>query len=571
MSADLPIPRKAAGPDPLLSCGRPPRLAMRLRRRPHLSSEMLVLLASVYFAVFSNVRFWSAAITAPAQQWPMAIALLVLLVGLHVLLLGLLVNRWTAKPLLSVIVLVTAAASHFMQAFGLYLDADMVRNVLATDSRESSELITWSLLPPLLLAVIPVLLLWRVRLVGRPLKKALGARVLLLGGALAASAVAAMAGYQPLAALMRNQHDLRYLATPGNWMLSLGKVAFISPPGPAKPRLAIGTDAVQVAARPAGARPRLLVIVVGETARAQNWGLDGYVRDTTPELRQAGVINFTDTTSCGTATEVSLPCMFSPWGRHDYDQEKIRGHQSLLHVLDHAGIGVVWRDNQAGCKGVCEGLPMQSVSAWKDPQLCNGQRCWDQILLKDLDGALAMAKTRGGDKVLVLHMLGNHGPSYYDRYPPQFARFTPACQVPDLGRCSRQEIVNAYDNALRYTDHVLASAIGALAARSEVDSALVYLSDHGESLGEKGLFLHGVPYAIAPREQTHVPMVMWFGEGFARDEGLDLACLRQRATGPTSHDNLFPSVLGLLDVQTALYDPSRDLFAPCRAPAPTHA
>lgn len=564
MSADLPMPRKRPGADV-------PHLAARLRQPPRLSSEMLVLLASLYFAVFSNVRFWSAAITAPAQQWPMAISLLVLLVGLHALLLGLLVNRWTAKPLLSVIVLVTAAASHFMQAFGLYLDADMVRNVLATDPRESSELMTWSLLAPLLLAAIPVALLWRVELVGRPLKKALGARVLLLGGALAASTVAAVAGYQPLAALMRNQHDLRYLATPGNWMLSLGKVAFASPPGPAKPKLAIGTDAVQVAARPAGARPRLLVIVVGETARAQNWGLGGYARDTTPELRQAGVINFTDTSACGTATEVSLPCMFSPWGRHDYDEKKIRAHQSLLHVLDHAGIGVVWRDNQAGCKGVCEGLPMQSVTDAKDPQLCNDQRCWDQILLKDLDGALAMAKTTGRDKVLVLHMLGNHGPSYYDRYPPQFARFTPACQVPDLGRCSRQEIVNAYDNALRYTDHVLASAIGALARRTEVDSALVYLSDHGESLGEKGLFLHGVPYAIAPREQTHVPMVMWFGERFARDEGLDLQCLRQRATRPTSHDNLFPSVLGLLDLKTSLYDASRDLFAPCRAPAATHA
>jgi lipid A ethanolaminephosphotransferase len=560
VSTHLPLPRER--PDERAS-----GIPAWLQQRPRLGSEALVLLASVYFAVFSNARFWSAAITAPARQWPMALALLVLLVALHALLLGLVVNRWTAKPLLSVIVLVTAAASHFMLAFGLYLDADMVRNVLATDPRESSELMTWSLLPPLLLGAIPVALLWRVELVRRPWKQAIGARVLLLGGALAASAVAAVAGYQPLAALMRNQHDLRYLATPGNWMISLGKVAFASPPGAKKPRQPIGTDAIQVAARPAGARPRLLVIVVGETARAQNWGLDGYARDTTPELRQAGVINFTDTSACGTATEVSLPCMFSPWGRHGYDEGKIRAHQSLLHVLDHAGIGVVWRDNQAGCKGVCEDLPMQSVADAKDPQLCNGQRCWDGILLQDLDGALAMAKAGGGDRVLVLHMLGNHGPSYHDRYPPQFARFVPACQQADLGRCSRQEIVNAYDNALAYTDHVLASAIGQLAGRTDVDAALVYLSDHGESLGEKGLFLHGLPYAIAPREQTHVPMVMWFGDRFAQDEGLDLQCLRQRATRPTSHDNLFPSVLGLLDVKTSVYDRSRDLFAPCRKQA----
>jgi lipid A ethanolaminephosphotransferase len=558
MSTHLPMPRKSPTESGV-------HLPAWIQRRPQLTSEALVLLASLYFAIFSNARFWGAAIVEPTRQWPMAIALFLLLVALHVLLLGLLINRWTAKPLLGVILLVTAAASHFMNAFGLYLDADMIRNVLATDRRESSELLTWALLVPLLLGVIPVMLLWRVELVRRPLKRAIGARALLLGSAIAVSAIAAMAGYQPLAALMRNQHDLRYLATPGNWMVSLGNVAFASPPGAKQPKLPIGTDAVQVAARPAGARPRLLVIVVGETARAQNWGLDGYARDTTPELRQAGVVNFTDTSSCGTATEVSLPCMFSPWGRHDYDEKKIRAHQSLLHVLDHAGVGVVWRDNQAGCKGVCDGLPLQSVTDSKDPEFCNGQRCWDGILLKDLDSALAMAASKRGDKVLILHMLGNHGPSYYDRYPPQFARFTPVCDQPDLGRCSRQDIVNAYDNALSYTDHVLATAIGKLAQRTDVDTALMYMSDHGESLGEKGLYLHGVPYAIAPREQTHVPMIMWFGDRFAHDEGLNVSCLRQRATQPASHDNLFPSVLGLMDIKTSVYDASRDLFAPCRA------
>ncbi|TAA07664.1 phosphoethanolamine transferase [Pseudoxanthomonas winnipegensis] len=540
------------------------RLPAWLTQRPVLSSDALVVLASLYFACFSNARFWSAAITSPTQQWPMALALLVLLVGLHVLLLGLLLTRRTAQPLLTVIVLVTAAASHFMVKFGLYLDADMIRNVLATDRRESSELLTPSLLPPLLLALIPVLLLWRVRVRQRPLKVAVLRRGALLGGAALACVLAAVAAYQPLSALMRNQHDLRYLAAPGNWMISLARVTLAGPPGDKKPKQPIGLDAVQLPLRPAGAKPRLLVLVVGETARAQNWGLNGYARDTTPQLRQAGVINFPNTSSCGTATEVSVPCMFSPWGRANYDEAKIRGHQSLLHVLDHAGVGVVWRDNQAGCKGVCEGLPFQSVTESTDPEFCNGTRCFDGILLKDLDGALKLAKTKGGDRVLVLHMLGNHGPSYYDRYPPAFARYAPACQQADLGRCTREQIVNAYDNALTYTDHVLASAIAQLAARTDVDSALLYVSDHGESLGEKGLFLHGVPYAIAPREQTHVPMVMWFGDGFARDEGLDVQCLRQHADAPASHDNLFSSVLGLMDVKTSVYDASRDLFAPCR-------
>jgi lipid A ethanolaminephosphotransferase len=273
------------------------------------------------------------------------------------------------------------------------------------------------------------------------------------------------------------------------------------------------------------------------------------------------VINFPAVTACGSSTEVSLPCMFSPYGRHDYDQKKIRDHQSLLHVLEYAGIRTLWRDNQSGCKGVCQGLPMQALDDAKDPDLCNGKRCLDEILLRGLDAAVPAG---GGDRVVVLHPLGNHGPNYFERYPSAFRRYTPVCESVDLGECDRQSIVNAYDNALGYTDHVLAKLIGQLGRNPRYDTAMIYVSDHGESLGEKGLYLHGVPYAIAPEEQTRVPMVMWFSPGFAAGSGLDIACLRRESTQPASHDNLFPSVLGLLDVRTGVYDRDRDLFAACR-------
>jgi lipid A ethanolaminephosphotransferase len=256
--------------------------------------------------------------------------------------------------------------------------------------------------------------------------------------------------------------------------------------------------------------------------------------------------------------------MFSPYGRRDYDEGRIRSHQSLLHVLDHAGIATLWRDNQSGCKGVCDGLPVKRLDDARDAELCNGRRCLDEILIKDLQAQLSPVK---GDRVVVLHQLGNHGPNYFERCPPEFKRFTPTCDNPELGQCEREHIVNAYDNALLYTDHVLAQAIGFLRKQTAYDTALIYVSDHGESLGEKGLFLHGVPYAIAPQEQTRVPMVMWFSPGFASDSGLDLDCLRRRASQPASHDNLFPSVLGLLRVRTEVYRPADDLFAACRAPA----
>jgi len=302
------------------------------------------------------------------------------------------------------------------------------------------------------------------------------------------------------------------------------------------------------------------VVVLGETARAQNWGLNGYVRQTNPQLAQMGVINFPNMHSCGTSTEVSVPCMFSPFGRHDYNENNIRKHQSLLHVLEHAGITTLWRDNQSGCKGVCDGLTIQRLDDAKDPHLCKDGRCMDEILLQDL---AKQVRAKPGDRVVVLHQLGSHGPSYFERYPAGFRRFTPTCDTADLGNCERDLIANAYDNSLLYTDHLLARTVSTLEAMPDYDTAMIYLSDHGESLGEKGLYLHGMPYAIAPQEQTRVPMVMWFSPGFAADRGLDLSCLRARARQYTDQDNLFPSVLGLLQVKTEVYDRKRDLFAQC--------
>ena len=231
-------------------------------------------------------------------------------------------------------------------------------------------------------------------------------------------------------------------------------------------------------------------------------------------------------------------------------------------MLNRAGVAVQWRDNQSGCKGVCDGLSNDSVQGLNASGLCHGGQCFDEGLLHGLERRLADAQA---SQLLVLHQLGNHGPSYFRRYPAPFARFVPACNHDDLSQCTRQEIVNAYDNALLYTDHVLAQLITQLAAHSEhVDSVLLYVSDHGESLGEGGLFLHGMPYAIAPDVQTQVPMLMWLSPGAPIGLGLDTACLRKQAQTALSHDNLFHTLLGLFDVRTRLYEPRLDFGAVCR-------
>ncbi|WP_182655372.1 phosphoethanolamine transferase [Stenotrophomonas lacuserhaii] len=530
-----------------------------LQGRPRLSTEALVALASLFFAIAGNGLFWNSAMATHPGSLRYALSLLLLLLGTHAFLLGLLVWRWNAKVVVSTLLMLTMLASHYMGRYHIYLDADMLRNVLATDRRESSELLTASLAGPLLLGLVPTLAVWRLQLTDRRWTGALSWRAGFLLLAAGVAVGGALLSFQEISALMRSQREVRYLATPANVLLGLPRALRGDNPVQRAPKLPIGVDA-QAMHHASGSRPRLLLVVLGETARAQNWGLNGGSRQTTPELAQKPVINFPDMHSCGTSTEVSVPCMFSPWGRGDYDEKKIRAHQSLLHVLDHAGIGVLWRDNQSGCKGVCEGLPLQLLADATTPGLCANGRCLDEILLQDLP---AQARAKPGDRVIVLHQLGNHGPAYFERYPPRFRRFTPTCDTVDLGRCTRDQIANSYDNALLYTDHVLAQAIGTLQGMEDYDTAMIYVSDHGESLGEKGLFLHGIPYAIAPEEQTHVPMTMWFSPSFARNRGLDLECVRQRAGRYTDHDALFSSVLGLMQVRTALYAPQRDLFAAC--------
>jgi lipid A ethanolaminephosphotransferase len=549
-----------------------PALRSTLLGRYCVTTTQLILAAAAFWTLALNRPFFIAAARTQAAggaaPWLFVAALGAAMVALYALLLGLVGTRRILKPLLALLTLVGVLAMHYMQAYGVVIDPSMARNALHTDIAETRELLSWRLALDLLLyAALPIALLLPARIAARPWRVRLRERALLLGGAAVVFVLALLWQFQPLAAMSRNHKEMRYLVTPLNTLWSAGSVLAADARGAAQPRQAIGLDAVPGPGWATRERPRLVVLVVGETARADNWGLNGYARQTTPQLAALpSLVNFADVTACGTSTEVSLPCMFAPVGRRDYDEARIRGSESLLHVAARAGVAVQWRDNQSGCKGVCDGLPNDKLGAANAPGLCQGDRCWDEGLLRGLDERLTALHGGRTTQLLVLHMLGNHGPSYGRRYPPAFERFTPACHNDDLGQCTQGEIVNAYDNALLYTDHVLAELIGRLASHAaSVDSAMLYVSDHGESLGEKGLFLHGVPYAIAPREQTRVPMVFWASAGFARSAALDGECLRERAQAPLQHDHLFHTLLALLDVKTSLYDGAFDFTRDCRA------
>ena len=281
------------------------------------------------------------------------------------------------------------------------------------------------------------------------------------------------------------------------------------------------------------------------------------------------MINFPNVTACGTSTEVSVPCMLSAVGRRAYDEKRIHHSEALPHVLSHAGFRVAWLDNQSGCKGTCDGLEKWRPEPAAAPASCPDGNCFDSALVS---GARALTAGKAENTVLFLHMIGNHGPNYAKRYPAEFRHFTPTCETADLGRCTQQEIVNTFDNALRYTDHVLAQTIAFLKEKQAThDTAMVFVSDHGESLGENGLYLHGMPYAIAPAVQKEVPMVMWLSDSYRADFSLNADCLRAHAAEPVAHDHLFHTVLGLLNVQTGIYERGYDIAATCAAPPTSYA
>jgi lipid A ethanolaminephosphotransferase len=529
--------------------------------------ETLLLLTVLFLMLFANGPFWTALLDARSFSdigtWRFAVSSFVALAAFHYLFIGLFATRRLIRPLLSVLVFVSILTSYYMRRYGVVIDPSMVRNVLQTDWREARELLNPALFLYMLLAMLPVAAIWLVRLRTRTSRAALLARAVSLVVALAVGVVALLVTFQDFGSTMREHKAIRYQLTPGNVLYSVGRVAAgdaksatesRDPPEPAH----------RVVLTAVNRKPTLLVMVVGETARAANFGLNGYERMNTPELAALDVINFPHTTSCGTSTEVSVPCMFSPFGRADYDEDRIRRHESLLHLVDRAGLKVSWLDNQSGCKGVCSGLDFVDLGPAKVEGLCADGHCMDEILLHALKDKVG-GDAQHADRMIVLHQLGNHGPAYFRRYPKEFEKYGPACQNNDLGTCSKQEVVNAYDNAIAYTDHVLAQTIAYLKTQQDrYDVAMIYVSDHGESLGEHGLYLHGVPYAIAPKEQTSVPMVWWMPASTAHNLNVDLACLKQEAQKPASHDNLFSSVLGLLNIQTPRYKKERDLVSACR-------
>ncbi len=536
----------------------------------------LVTLLAIWLATLGNWPLWQALWRLPelqASPWRTMLANAALLLGFNLVFLGLTLWGPWRRVLGLVFLAASATATYFMLAYGVVIDPSMVANALHTDAREVRDLLSLEMFWPALWGfALPGIWWWRQSARQQPWRRAAWQRLAFLAFALVLTALIGRFAFQDLASTMRNNKSLRYMINPYNGVyalvhLGVGRAADVQ-----RPLQAIGLDARftgRVAASPQ--QGPLILLVVGETLRADHVGLGGYARDTSPELmalkRRGELVYFDQVSSCGTNTQVSLPCMFSSLGHEGLDVS--RNLENLLDVLKHAGLAVTWLDDQSGCKGVCERVPNINTSALNDASLCPDGECFDEILVKQLPQQLAKldAQAQARATLAVLHMMGSHGPAYFKRVPQAQKKFLPECTDQALQNCDLAAVVNAYDNTARYTDHVLAEMIGWLKTQSPSrPTALLFVSDHGESLGENGLFLHGMPYAIAPREQTHVPMLAWLSPSWQSQLGLPLDCLQKKASLPYSHDNLFHTVLGLAQVNTELYRPELDITSACRAP-----
>ncbi|NUN49840.1 MAG: phosphoethanolamine transferase [Candidatus Brocadiae bacterium] len=480
------------------------------------------------------------------------------MVAVSLLLVG---GKYVLKPAVIVLLVLSAGLGYFTNACGVVFDLKMIENIAETfadrNTREAKEILSAPLaLRLLLLGVLPSVLVGLTTIRWRSARREVLERSIYAGGMLVVFALLVLPNYRFMLFFGRENVRIKYYATPTHALNSLRKFV-VAGLRREKPFAALGQDAVQ---NRKGRPRRVGIMVVGETARADHFSLNGYPRQTNPCLEQRRLLNYTRTTSSGTSTSFSVPCMFSFLTRRHFTPQKGASQSNVLDVLHQAGVRVVWIDNNSSDKGVCARIGSINLQHSPDPaspHYAHGGY-YDEVLLEGLGSHL---EGTDADVLIVLHTMGSHGPAYHRRYPPRFAKFRPFCGHDAPQHASIEEVVNAYDNTILYTDFVLDRMIAFLESiDGSCETFLYYVSDHGESLGENGVYLHGLPDVLAPAAQTHVPMLVWMSDRTAAVVAPDMALLQGRVDEPTSHDNVAHTLLGLFDVKTDLYRRELDLL-----------
>lgn len=533
------------------------------------SPVSLSLTIATLFLVLFNLRFWKETVST---LWGGSItgtlfigSLFLVLLFIHTTFFLLMPGKRAMQLSAASLFIVGAIAAYAADNYGVFIDKDMIRNVFETDQREATALLNLRFIVYLVgLGLLPAVLILRVRLASIGIKRQLLHRLGFIAAGLVATILMVLALSAHYSSFVREHKNLRFLLVPGAALNGTVTYARSTMADPQAEQLVDTDGTPNRSAKPDGDKPLLIFLVVGETARSHNFQLAGYDRPTNPELAKLkNVYYFNNVLSCGTSTAISLPCMFSHLGREHFSVSAAKRATNLLDALAKAGVEVQWHDNNSGSKGVSARVKNINFDQKRDPALCNEESCFDEIMLKDLPQTLDGIKS---DAVIAFHQIGSHGPAYFRRYPEKFEAFKPVCRTNELNQCSKEEIRNAYDNTILYADHNLARQIEMLKGMSSrFDSLFIYVSDHGESLGENGLYLHGAPYMFAPDDQKKVPFILWMSDGYRQRFAINQACVQSQLSKPFSHDNLYHTILGAMAVKNDVYRPGMDMLDVCRS------
>jgi lipid A ethanolaminephosphotransferase len=531
-----------------------------------LTGNQLIVICCIYFSVVLNYPFLqralNAAVSGSEYSLMFVVSIPVFLTSLFVLINSVLGLGRALKPVLILTLLVSSFIFYATNTYGTVFDYGMIQNTFETDSAEAFAYLNLSSFVSIFIfGVMPSLLVFFVNIKKQTMGQALWARTRLFATSSVIIAIIAAFFYANYAAVGRNNSGLLSYITPYKMIDSsvkyINRNYYSTPPEfqvlDQSPSLETDNNL-----------PTVTVLVIGETARAHNFSLNGYAKPTNLYTEKLDVLSFKKMASCGTATAVSLPCMFSRLNRDNFEKRDASYQQNLIDIISLAGADVLWIDNNnGGCKGVCSRVNTVTIDVKADDPLCDGEYCLDEALLPPLNEKLNTLTHP--NTLIVLHMMGSHGPTYFKRYPQDKRVFEDDCQRSDIQNCSEAQLVNTYDNTIAYTDYVLSKVIESLQSLEATETArtaMLYVSDHGESLGEKGMYLHGLPYAFAPSEQTHIPMIYWQAQNNTTE---DMACLDKLSSDAVSHDNLFDIVIGITGVESKAYQRHSDVFANCRS------
>ncbi len=524
-----------------------------------ITTSSLIILTAIFLVCFGNVTFFTNVIEVYSfnvKNIPFISSLIIILVCINIIVFSLICYKYTIKAVLITLLIISSAASYFMDTYNVVIDQEMIDNIFKTDVAETSDLISIKfILYFILLGVLPSVFVYKANIQYKKINKELISKLKLLAVCVVITLSVIMVFGKNYASFFREYKSLRYYTNPSYYLYSLSKYLNEVLRNNSILLIKIGLDAkIPVT----DVNRELVIFVVGETARADRFEINGYDKETNPYLKNEDVLSFTNFWACGTSTAVSVPCMFSIYNSSQYDKGKMQSTENVLDVLRHAGVNVLWLDNNSSSKGVASRVPYESYKTSENNPICDIE-CRDEGMLVNLQTYIDTHPQ--GDVFVVLHQMGNHGPAYFKRYPATFEKFTPVCKTNQLEECTEEQISNTYDNAILYTDYFLSKTIALLKRNdAQFESVLVYVSDHGESLGEKGLYLHGLPMFMAPKEQLHVPMIMWFSDNFDYLEEIGFNGLREKLGNKYSHDNLFHTILGLMEVRTNVYDKKMDLI-----------